>query len=106
VKYFTVVLRVIGWEALLRKDVPIMKDLHALKTYEAVTKGSEAVHTAAALSVVAVAMWIVWSTSFAHTTWLLLVNIVVNVYPVMLQRYNRPRVARVIHRFEQRSAAS
>jgi hypothetical protein len=103
---FLQVLRLIGWERLLRRDVPVKKDLGALKTYEAVTKGSEAIHLASALSVIAVTIWIGWAYTLDHTKWLVLTNIAVNVYPVMLQRYNRPRVSRLIRRQERQTAAA
>jgi hypothetical protein len=98
-------LRRIGWEAILRNDLPIRKDLESLSRYEGLTRASEAIHLAAAASVAVVTVWVAWRHSVAVIGWLVLVNILVNVYPVLLQRSNRPRVRRVIERWTQRSAA-
>jgi hypothetical protein len=96
VKYFVFLLRLIGWERLLRKDQPITNDLDALRSYRTTTKSSEAAHVLAAICVAAITVWTAWTHSLGHIHWLILFNILLNLYPVMLQRYNRPRVSRLI----------
>jgi hypothetical protein len=96
VTYYVVLLRLIGWEKLLRKDQPIKNSLESLKVFEATTRGSEVIHVCAAISVAAFTIWVAWRYSVGHIHWLVLLNILVNVYPVLLQRYNRPRVNRLI----------
>lgn len=96
VKYFVLLLRLIGWERLLRKDQPIKNDLTELRGYETTTKSSEAAHVLAAICVVALTIWTVWKYSIGHIHWLVLFTVLLNVYPVILQRYNRPRVSHLI----------
>lgn len=103
---FALVLRWIGWELALRKDQPISRDLTRLSNYESGTRGSEAVHLCSAVAVAGFTLWAGWHTSIHDVQWLVLVNILVNVYPVMLQRYNRPRVARVIDAMQRREDLS
>jgi len=98
VKYYVSVLRLIGWERILRQEIPINTRLYSLRKYEYSTKGSEAAHLLATLCVATLTVWAALQFSLAHIHWLVLFNIVLNVYPVILQRYNRPRVARLIRR--------
>jgi hypothetical protein len=96
VKQYIFLLRLIGWERLLRKDQPIKNNLESLAKFEATTRGSETAHLLAALMVALITIWFGWKHSFRHIQWLVLSNIFFNVYPVLLQRYNRPRVSRLI----------
>ena len=106
VGFFLRVLRWVGWERALRKDQPISKDLTRLSNYESGTRGSEAVHLCSAIAVAVFTLWVGWTTSINDLKWLVLFNILVNVYPVMLQRYNRPRVARAIEVMQRREGVS
>jgi hypothetical protein len=96
VTYYQLALRRIGWERIIRKGQPIKNDLESLKKFEGATRGSEAVHLFAAVFVAAVTIWSAWRYSTSRIHWLVLSNILLNVCPVMLQRYNRARVSRLI----------
>ncbi len=100
------VLKLIGWERIIRKGEPITNNLEDLKRYEAWTLGSETIHLLTALCVAGITVWAAWRYSFGHIGWLVAINTLVNVYPVMLQRFNRPRVLRLIEASERRRTCS
>ncbi len=100
IMYYKRALKLIGWEKIIRKDQRIKHNLDALTTFERWTQGSEAIHLFAAISVIAYTVWVGWSYSIREIRWFVIANIIVNVYPVMLQRYNRPRIYRLI-RYQQ-----
>ena len=102
VTHYARVLRLIGWERIIGKGRPITNDLGDLKRYEAWTRGSEAIHLLAALCVAGLTVWAGWGYSIGHIGWLVVVNSLVNLYPLMLQRFNRPRVLRLIEFDERR----
>jgi hypothetical protein len=101
VKFYISILKLIGWEKIIRKGQPIKNNLESLTKFEFWTKGSETVHLFSAIFVTAVTIWIAWRYSFSHIKWLVLSNVLLNVYPVLLQRYNRPRINRLIRRQEK-----
>ena len=96
VRYYGYMLRFLGWEKVVRKDQPLNHNLASLAKFEAWTKGSEAIHLFAAISVFVSAIWIGYRHSIRDIRWLFLSNILFNVYPVMLQRHNRARVTRLL----------
>lgn len=96
-------LRGIGWERLQRKDAPIKARLESLCGFERITRSSEAIHSLAAVCVTTCAVWAGVRYSAQSAIWLCLVSLLVNVYPVMLQRHNRPRVQRAIRLLESRT---
>jgi hypothetical protein len=98
VHHYQTLLRVIGWEKLTRGDRAIAGDLRSLEDFEYANKGSELIHTLAAMFVAVITIWIGWRYSPDHTRWLIPANVLLNVYPVLLQRYNRPRVHQLIRR--------
>ena len=50
------------------------------------------------ICVAGVTVYVGWRHSIRDTLWLVPSNILFNVYPVLLQRHNRPRVADLIRR--------
>ena len=102
---FVSVLRLIGWERLWRKQTPIRSDLDALRAYADGTRGAEAIHVVAGVCTLGLTLSIALRYTLIATKWLWLVNVLVNLYPVMLQRYNRPRVDRLILRLERATNA-
>jgi hypothetical protein len=54
--------------------------------------GAEGPHVIAALATIALGVGFSVSGSYNITGWLLLANLPINVYPIMLQRWNRGRV--------------
>lgn len=97
VNYYKYLLRLIGWEKIIRKDQVIKRNMDSLLEFVTWTKGSEAIHLIAAISVIAFTIWIGWHYSISDIRWLIITNVLFNVYPVMLQRYNRPRIIRLIN---------
>jgi len=106
VKYYVYLLRLIGWERMQRRDRPINTDLNSLRKYETTTRGAEAAHLLGAVCVIALTIWAAWTYSLGHIHWLVLSNVLLNVYPVLLQRYNRPRVSRLISFKETHSSTA
>ena len=103
IQLFVAFLRLIGWERMWRKQSPVQNNGDALRKYAESTRGAEAIHAMAGLCIFALSVSIALRYSWSGTKWLLLVNAVVNLYPVMLQRYNRPRVERLLRRFDSDS---
>jgi hypothetical protein len=106
VKYYVSILRLIGWEKSLRKNAPIENNLESLMRFDATTRGSEMIHLLSAVFVAALTVWIAAKHSIRDIHWLVLVNVLVNGYPVMLQRYNRPRVRRLVALHEMRKCVA
>jgi len=103
VRYFGSALRIIGWEKFRRKHAPIRTDSEALKKYSSWTRGAEAVHVLAGVMTAVFTIWFGSRHSIVGTKWLWLTNALVNLYPVLLQRYNRPRAERLIQMVEARN---
>jgi hypothetical protein len=95
VRYYASALRRIGWERFRRQERPITHDRESITQFERWTRGAEAVHTCAAIAVAGITVWVGFTRSPSDTMWLVLSNVLFNVYPVMLQRYNRARIARI-----------
>ncbi|GAB3830753.1 glycosyl-4,4'-diaponeurosporenoate acyltransferase CrtO family protein [Pontibacter rugosus] len=84
----------IGWEKINKKKNPIKNSLLSLKVNEYNTRASELGHTIIALIVFAIAIGV--SSSLGEAKWLILTNLFLNIYPIMVQRFNRPRYSRII----------
>jgi hypothetical protein len=98
VPLFRRLLHLTGWHRLTWGRRPLGGTLDSLQDFKYRTKGSEFVHLLSAICVAGVTMWIGWRYSLGHIKWLVPSNILLNVYPVLLQRYQRPRVTRLIER--------
>lgn len=94
-------LRIIGWERMWRKQNPVRNDAAALRQFAESTRGAEAVHVVAGVLSLGLTVSIGLRYSWPGTVWLWLTNGIVNLYPVMLQRHNRPRAERLIQRLER-----
>lgn len=93
---FRKILVWIGWEKLNKASKPVKKDLDALKQLEHGTRQSEFGHVIIFFIVLAVAIFVGVHHGFRESIWLHLLNIVLNAYPIAVQRYNRPRLQRAI----------
>lgn len=90
-------LVIVGWEKVTRKNNNDVKnDLAALKNCEYNTRISEFGHTLIAVLVLVTAAMLYLLSSFSDVKWLLLTNVLLNVYPILVQRFNRPRYQRII----------
>lgn len=86
----------IGWEKLNKKSKPVEKNAKALTYLHHRTKQDELGHLIILLIVLGFNIYVAWKFGILQSLWLLVLNIVLNLYPIFLQRYNRPRLERVI----------
>jgi hypothetical protein len=101
IDFFRKILVLIGWEKLNKKNNPIEKNTQALNHFLHQTKKSELGHLLIFIIVMGMTVFVAITMGAKSALWLLLLNVVLNLYPVLLQRYNRPRLVRAIA-FSQR----
>ena len=65
-------------------------------------RDAETDHAIALLAMAVVTLYAAANAWWAFTGWLLLANVVANVYPIMLQRHNRARLLPVMRRLGRR----
>ena len=70
----------------------------SLANLDKFTRDAEFGHGMLFLTSLPVIGWLAIEQQWAIAIWMVLINIPWNVYPVMLQRYNRARLARVLQR--------
>jgi len=100
VNFFRKLLLISGWERSRKKETPIRRSLILLEYYEYRTRASEFGHTIIAIIIAFITVYVCLAYSFADTKWLIILNIFLNIYPIMVQRHNRPRVRRVIKKLK------
>ncbi len=93
-----------GWEKSRKKETPIRKSLILLEYYEYRTRCSEFGHGIIAIIIAFITVYVFMISSFMETIWLIILNIFLNIYPMVLQRYNRPRVRRLIRKLKLKQA--
>ena len=86
-----------GWERLNKKSNPIEKNTKALMHLHYRTKQSELGHLIIFFIVLGFNILVTLKFGFIKSLWLLVLNILLNLYPMLLQRYNRPRIERALH---------
>ncbi len=96
INLFRKFLVIIGWEKLNKKANPVEKNLQALEHLEYRTKQSELGHVIIFFIVLAFTIYVAITFGIKESLSLIILNIILNVYPVLLQRYNRPRLQRAI----------
>ena len=96
INYFRKLLVLIGWEKVIRKSNPIEKNTAALMNLHHQTKKSELGHLIIWYVVLCFTVFVALQFGFLKSIWLLALNILLNLFPVLLQRYNRPRIERAI----------
>jgi hypothetical protein len=96
VNFFRKVLVWVGWEKLNKKLNPVEKNTKALLHLYDQTKKSELGHFIILLIVIGFDVYVAFEFGIAKSFWLLGLNILLNLYPIFLQRYNRPRIERAI----------
>jgi hypothetical protein len=86
----------VGWEKYNKHTVPVKNQADALRHLEYMSRQSEFGHLIIFWIVLAIALY-VWSEhGFLPSLSLLSLNIILNGYPVALQRYNRPRYQKAL----------
>jgi len=93
-------LKVSGWEKITQQANPVKKTIVALQQYERATRVSETGHALIATTVMGITVYVLVSYSALDAIWLILSNILLNVYPMLVQRYNRPRLRKAIKRLQ------
>ncbi len=86
----------VGWEKYNKASNPIKRDLAALTHLEYSTRQSEFGHLVIFFIVLALALFIGSFYGVKQALWLHLLNVLLNVYPIGVQRYNRPRFQKAI----------
>ncbi len=100
---FRKMLVLIGWEKLNKKTNPVKNDLESLLHLEYRTKQSELGHLIIFFIVLGFTIYVALKFSFRESLWLWILNIILNVYPILLQRYNRPRYQRALALFRYKA---
>ncbi len=96
INLFRKILVWIGWEKLLRKANPVEKNNEALAKLHYQTKMSELNHLIIFFIVLGFNVFVAFKYGVTKSLSLLLLNIILHVYPIFLQRYNRPRLERIL----------
>lgn len=102
INFFRKLLVGIGWERLNKKSNPVKKSPKALEYLHYRTKQSELGHIIILIIVFGFNVFVAFKFGILKSLWLLVLNILFNLYPILLQRYNRPRIERVINRSKHR----
>lgn len=97
INFFRKLLVWIGWEKIIRKSSPIEKNTEALMNLYYRTKKSELDHAIILLIVLGFNVFVAFKFGIIKSLSLLLLNILLNLYPIFLQRYNRPRIQRILN---------
>lgn len=97
INWFRKLLVWVGWEKLNKKSNPVKKDLTALIHLYYRTKQSELGHIIIFIIVLGFSAFVGWKYGIIESLWLFTLNIILNLYPIFLQRYNRPRLLSLIH---------
>ncbi len=96
VDIFRKLLVIVGWEKVIRAANPIKSNIAALKHLEYGTRQSEFGHAIIFFIVLIFNVYVAFSYGIKKSIPLLAFNILFNFYPVILQRYNRPRLRRAL----------
>ncbi|WAC14174.1 glycosyl-4,4'-diaponeurosporenoate acyltransferase CrtO family protein [Dyadobacter pollutisoli] len=95
-------LVLIGWEKLNKKSNPMEKNTKALMYLHYRTKQSELGHLIIFVVVIGFNIFVAFEFGILKSLWLLVLNVLFNLYPILLQRYNRPRLERAINLSKRR----
>jgi hypothetical protein len=102
INFFRKLLVWIGWEKVIRKSYPIDKNNRTLVNLHDQTKKSELDHLIIFLIVLGFNIFVAFKFGVLKSVWLLVLNVLFNLYPIFLQRYNRPRIERAIRLSKRR----
>lgn len=96
VNIFKKLMVLIGWEKIHKKDNPVKNSVEALENLEYSNRQSEFAHLIVFLIIMVFTIFIAIQFGIVNSLWLLILNIILNLYPVMVQRYNRPKFKRLL----------
>lgn len=92
----------IGWEKVIRKTFPIEHNTKAMANLYYQTKKSELDHLIILVIVLGFNIFVAIRFGFLSSFSLLILNVLLNLYPIFLQRYNRPRIERAMNLSKRR----
>ncbi|MBE9584138.1 hypothetical protein IM792_06740 [Mucilaginibacter sp. JRF] len=96
INFYRKLLVIIGWEKLNKKNNPVAKGTQTLINLHHQTKKAELGHLIILFIVTGFNVFVALKFGFVKSLSLLILNVLFNLYPIFLQRYNRPRIARAI----------
>jgi len=103
INFFRKLLVGIGWERhVTKKSNPVERNTKALINLHYQTKHGELGHLIVLNIVFGFTIFVAFKFGVLQSLWLLILNIILNLYPVLLQRYNRPRIERAINLSQHR----
>lgn len=102
INFFRKLLVGIGWERLNKKSNPVKNNSGALMHLRDQTKKSELGHLIILFIVLGFNIFVACQFGVLKSLWLLILNVLLNLYPIFLQRYNRPRIERAINLSKRR----
>lgn len=102
VNFFRKLLVWTGWEKVIRKSFPIEHNTKALTNLYYQTKKSELDHLIILIIVFGFNVFVAYKFGVLKSLWLLVLNVLFNLYPVFVQRYNRPRIKRAVNLSKRR----
>ena len=97
INFFRKLLVWLGWEKLNKKSKPVGKDINVLVNLHYRTKQDELAHIIIFIIVMGFNIFVVFKFGIIKSLSLLILNVLLNLYPIFLQRYNRPRIERAIN---------
>jgi len=100
VNEFRKILVWIGWEKLNKASKPVKRSLDGLNHLEYSTRLSEFGHLIIFYIVLILTIFVGLYYGFKESLWLIILNILLNAYPVIVQRFNRPRLQNVINQLD------
>jgi hypothetical protein len=103
---FQALLRPIGRHHIRGRDFQMRRDFALLKSLEQETKAAEAAHGACFVVVVLFAGYAALLGSIRGPFWLLSTGVFFQVYPMLLQRYHRPRYRRILAKMDETRSPS
>ncbi|UHG94977.1 hypothetical protein [Spirosoma oryzicola] len=99
VEWYRAILLKSGWEKIRQKQTPLKKGLTAFEAYERATRVAEVGHLVVGSVVLLLIGYVLLAYSLQDARWLILSNLLLNAYPILLQRYTRPRLRRMLVKF-------
>lgn len=102
INFYRKLLVWIGWEKLNKKSAPVEKNAKALMHLHYRTKQSELGHVIILIIVLGFNVFVAIKFGILKSMWLFILNVLFNLYPILLQRYNRPRIERAINMSKHR----
>ena len=95
---FRRLLVLIGWERFNKHSVRVNRKAEAIQHLEYTSRQSALGHIIIFVIVLGIAIIVAYVYGIRASMWLMSLNILLNAYPMMLQRYNRPRYQRALQK--------